>query len=236
MTRKSQVAASKTTEALDNAKVENKKVSIVDLLKTIENLQNEIVELKTGSKESKSEESREEFDDEYEDIEISPNAYIKVVSLIPYQLNLSTKPGGRGKIFSFPTFGSSKRIMYSDLVDILEVFQHFLENGYFYIQNRKVIRKHGLDDTYAKILDKEKIMQIVNSDPRADIIGLYKSCNKKQQEIIAQLLIDKRLQGEEIDLNMWDRFSRISGVNLQEKYDIAKEYLDSRSLLDKKNE
>ena len=69
--------------------------------------------------------------------------YIQVMSLCNYTLNLSTEGLGRGKKFTFTKFGEIKRIMYKDLVDILEAQSSFLEKGLFYLLNKDVIRKIG---------------------------------------------------------------------------------------------
>ena len=100
--------------------------------------------------------------DEYEedDIDINPQKYITVISLCSGQLNLSTLPGGKGKVFSFQKFGESKRIMYQNLVDIIEVSPRFLNDGFYYIADKKVIRKHGLNSVYDNLLTKEMIENI----------------------------------------------------------------------------
>jgi|WetSurMetagenome_2_1015567.scaffolds.fasta_scaffold10985_5 hypothetical protein len=168
-----------------------------------------------------------EEDDEFDKIEIRPDTYVKVMSLCPYQLNLSTKSGGKGKLFSFSTFGTTKRIMYSDLVEILENQERFLKEGYFIILNRAVVRKNGLDEIHAKILTKENIEQILSGNDTPLTISLFKSANKTQQEIIIQMLVDKMIEGQKVDLNLIDKLSRSSGIKIQEKYEDTKSFVDS---------
>lgn len=153
---------------------------------------------------------------EFEDTPISQTDYIKVMSLLPYRLNLCTKGKGQGKVYRFDTLYQVKRIIYADMVDILEVNREFLEAGYFIILNPKLVRAHGLDDIYEKILSKEKIEQIW--DGTDESIALFVTANKKQQEIIAEIVIEKLVNADGvIDLNLVDKLSRISGTNISAK-------------------
>lgn len=155
--------------------------------------------------------------------EIRQDEYIPVMSLIPYHLNLSTKEGGQGNIKKFTRFGEKKNILYKDLLDIIEVHPNFLEAGYFYILHPGFIRQQGLDETYSKILTKDKIEQILTTNTE-DCITLYNSANPKQQEIIIQLLIDRvRNEPERVNLNSVDKISKLSGVDIVKKAEESKE-------------
>jgi len=150
--------------------------------------------------------------------------YIPVVSLLPYRLNLSTREGGNGDIKRFYKFGEVKNILYKDLVDILEVNRSFMEAGYFYILNPDVIRRHGLDEVYSKILTKEKIEEIINNTNSEHCIELYNSANKEQQRIIIELLIDKVKQNpDSVNLNTVDKISRISKIDILGKAEESKQ-------------
>src|SRR5512137_2575663 len=116
------------------------------------------LEQSTDSVEPKKEQSKEAKRDK-----VLLDDYVPVISLLPYRLNLATKEGGQGDIKKFTKFGEVKNILYKDLVDIIEINRSFMEAGYFYILDPVVIRQHGLDDTYSKILTKEKIEDILNN-------------------------------------------------------------------------
>lgn len=162
--------------------------------------------LRTASGEKDDDESKIQMDE-----------YISVMSLIPYNLNLCTKEGGQGNVKKFTKFGEVKRILYKDLVDILEVNSNFLEAGYFYILHPSLIRRHGLDDIYSKILTKEKIDEILSTSSE-ESVELYNSANERQQEIIIELLIDKiKADPSSVNLNVIDRLSRVSKVDIMKK-------------------
>lgn len=161
--------------------------------------------------------------DNFDSIKILQEEYIKVMSLCPMELNLSTEGMGKGKRFKFDKFGDIKRILYSDLVDIMESNSHFLNYGFFYILDKRVIRKHGLDDAYEKLLTKEKIEKVISFNEK-DAVDLFNSANKNQKDIMIDMIIEKIKNSENVDLNIIDKISRIAGVNLYEKGQEAKEF------------
>jgi hypothetical protein len=155
--------------------------------------------------------------------EIRPDEYITIMSLLPYTLILSTLPMGGGSVKRFTKFGETKRVLYSDLIDIIENCQSFLEAGYFFILDNRVIRRHGLDEVYSKILTKEKIQEIVDSKSE-NAVDLYKSATPRQQETIIHMLVDKiKASPETVDMNIVDRISRVSGVDILKNAENEKE-------------
>jgi hypothetical protein len=144
--------------------------------------------------------------------------YVPVMSLLPYRLNLSTKEGGQGDVKKFTRFGEVKNILYKDLVDIIEVNRTFMESGYFYILDPLVIRQHGLDEVYSKILTKEKIEEILNNVNTEYCIDLYNSSNPNQQRVIVQLLIEK-VKNDPSSVNLYtvDRISRLSKIDIAQR-------------------
>jgi hypothetical protein len=147
--------------------------------------------------------------------------YVPVMSLLPFKLNLSTKEGGQGDIKKFTRFGEVKNILYKDLVDIIEVDRTFMEAGYFYILDPVVIRQHGLDEVYSKILTKEKIEEILNNVNTEYCIDLYNSANPEQQRVIVQLFIEKmKKDPESVNLYTVDRISALSKIQISQ---VAKE-------------
>lgn len=138
--------------------------------------------------------------------------FIEVVSLTPYKLNLSTEPNGRGRIVRFEKFGDVKRVSYADLVRIIDSNQKFLESGYFYIMDERVIKKHALMYAYDSILTKEKLQQVF--DLKNTAVSLYQSASDAQKQFIHQIISEKLIKGEEVDLNVVSQIERISGLNL----------------------
>jgi len=151
---------------------------------------------------------------------IALDAYIEVMSLVPFKLNLSTEKRGRGRQFSFTRYGEVKRILYNDLASIFENYRTFMEQGYFYILNQKVVRKHGMDDMYEHILPKEKIDEILNFNDRT-AVKFYKIAGDVQRDIIDGMLVKivkEQLQDEKttskVDFNVISQISKIGGRDI----------------------
>ena len=160
--------------------------------------------------------------DEYADIR--PDTYVRVISLCPHPLNLSTARVG-GKQFRFDKLGKMKRILYGDLVDIIENQPSFAENGVFYIADEAIVRRHGLVDYYDKILTKEEVNMVMTAD--SDIaLAIFKNANPKQQGYISEMLIEKIVEGEDVDMNFAYLVGKDIGVDIIKKAEEEKEYKD----------
>lgn len=231
---KSQNAENKNL--IENSKVESseetvviKKTELENIYKMIEDLQNNIKNNSNLSVKKNEEDEVEIYD--YEEEEVPLNSYIKVMSLIPYELNLSTERHGKGRIFTFRGYGKTKRIIYQELEKIIEENRHFLERGFFVILDKRVVRKHGLDDIYKNIMNKEKMDMILlgfqgGEVKENDILSFAKSAPKEQQKILATMVIDKRINGETIDLNLFDKLGRIMDMDLNQKYEDSVAFLE----------
>lgn len=184
--------------------------------------------LSTEEKLAKLEREKRELEEKLEEQELNSgiplDAYIEVMSLVPFKLNLSTERLGAGRQFSFNSFGEVKRILYNDLASIFENYRSFMEKGYFYILNQKVVRKHGLDDLYAQILSKELIEKILNFDPKV-AVKLYERASDSQRQIINGMLVNKVKNGEvtDIDFNVIAQISKIGNVDIMK---MASESID----------
>ena len=206
-----------------------KKTELENIYKMIEDLQNNIKNNSNLSVKKNEEDEAEIYD--YEEEEVPLNSYIKVMSLIPYELNLSTERHGKGRIFTFRGYGKTKRIIYQELEKIIEENRHFLERGFFVILDKRVVRKHGLDDIYKNIMNKEKMDMILlgfqgGEVKENDILSFAKSAPKEQQKILATMVIDKRINGETIDLNLFDKLGRIIDMDLNQKYEDSVAFLE----------
>jgi hypothetical protein len=204
-----------------------KKSEVDDLKKQIAELRNLIDSNKKNDKTDKA----KDLEDTNDHIEISSDSYIKVMSVTPYLLTLTTEKYGKGKSFDFHTFGEVKRILYHNLCDIMESHPNLLREGYYVILNGDVVRKHGLDDLYAKILTKEKLEQILVGN-QSDAANLFRACSDAQREFIIDMIHNKIIAGEIVDLNLLDRLSRI--VDPSGNRSIAQESEHMKSLFAKK--
>jgi len=164
------------------------------------------------------------YDDELDNFEITPNKFIKVMSLNFGKLVLTTEARGQGKTFIFNKFGDIRNIIYTDLSNIVHNHQSFAEKGRFYIFDKNFVRNHGLSGYYNKFLNKETIDNILNYNSD-EIISLFKNTTDVQRDIIVNLLIKKIVDGEEVDVIKVDVLSRLGKVNI---YDVAREKISQK--------
>jgi hypothetical protein len=207
-------------KGLENMEQVDKTKETPDKMEMLENqvkeLQNQLT-LLMSNKKTKSEPK-----------ENGTDGYVKVMSLTPHMLNLSTEGNGKGKIFTFHKFGEVKRILYHNLVDILEGNQKFHEQGLFYIMDKNVIEKHGLVEMYEKILTKELIEKIINGENQTDAVNIFQSATEKQQDFVCDMFIQKIFNGETVDLNLADRLSRVMQKRIKD-YDIQKKAEEAKA-------
>ena len=160
--------------------------------------------------------------------ELKTDDYIEIISLCPHLLNLTTEEKGKGKKFAFKEFGEKKRILYSDLLDIIEnhtEYTDFLREGYYYINDARVVRKHGLDDVYARNFTKESIEKLL-AGKLENAIELFKLVSESQKQLIVEMLIAKMAGGETIDLNLISQIEDIADRKITETVKSIKFYRD----------
>lgn len=162
------------------------------------------------------------IDEAYEpDVEIPLSSQIKIMNLFPGRLNLSREEFGRGGTFKFEDFGQIKKLTYNDLLKVMETHQNFLEKGYFMILDKRVVRNHGLGELYSKLLIKDQIDAILSGSPVG--VELFSSATKEQQDIIVKLLVEKIVNDPSTDLNMIDKYARISKIDIVAAANFSKE-------------
>lgn len=155
-----------------------------------------------------------QFDDGY----IRGDKGIQIMSLTPNLLNVSTLGNGKGKIYKFPKYGEVKTINYSDVADIITHNQSFAENGKFYIFDKDVIRRHGLESAYEKILDKTGIDTFLEKSV-AEIKEIFKELPNSQKEAIVASIIDKIVAGEDVSTNKVNVIKEMYGEDIFAKAD-----------------
>ena len=146
---------------------------------------------------------------------ILADEYIDIMNICPMALTLSTEPHGRGRLINFSKFGDKRRVSYTDLVRIMDSHPTFVEKGFFYILDERVIRKHGLQEVYGNILNKEMLDKIL--DMGVDALDIYQSANETQRGFINDVLIRRIRDEVYVDLNLVSRIEKIAGVSIIEK-------------------
>lgn len=122
------------------------------------------------------------------------------MSLYNGGLTLFTQDHGQGKKFRFDNFGDVRTIQYTDLEACIAVQHRFFEEGYVRILNSDVVKIHGFEDAYKKILTKKQIEEILTYDNKT-LEDMIKKTTDHIRRVIVSFAIDKILNNEFIDMN-----------------------------------
>ena len=134
----------------------------------------------------------------YDDIPL--NKQIRVMSLCPHKLNLSTENRGHGHRYVFENYGEVRKIPYVDLLAINQKHKNFMEGGKYIILDDRVAEEEVPEHIREKILNKENVDAILSSKENA--IGLFQKANPKQQKVISDIIVTKGINNEYVDFNL----------------------------------
>lgn len=158
--------------------------------------------------------------------------FIPIMSLTNHQLTLTPGSYDKEDPFDFMEFGEIQQIVYDKLAKIIQKHKNLAKNGNFYIMDEDVIRLHNLEKDYEKILDKDTILNILELDNNT-IEKLFKNTTKTIQDTIISIIINKIIDGEDVDHNKIYVLSRIYGKDIN---NIINEIKDTRINQLKKND
>ena len=140
---------------------------------------------------------------------------IPVMSLLPHQLNLTTQPYGQGTVYTFNSMYEELIIPYGDLKEIVRANRSMAQNGKFYILDEEAVVSLRLKGAYKTIIKPDELQKVLNNVGSAQqLIEIYKMAPQGQKQTIVEILKDKRLYNENVDMNVLSEISKISGVDL----------------------
>lgn len=143
----------------------------------------------------------------------NPEDEITVISLVPHKLNLCTERYGQGDLYEFNSMYEEQDIPWGDLKDIVRANRKMAQNGKFYILNESAVNLLRLRTSYKNMLNPDQFKTILNTQPDK-IVEIYKLAPSGQRNIIVEILKNKQLNHENIDLNILHAISDLSGVDL----------------------
>lgn len=96
---------------------------------------------------------------------------------------------------------------------IVNTMSRSIRSGRLYIDNADFVRENGFEDICGYILTPEILKNLMVQRPEY-IIDVYKNCSDEQKEIITDMIIRRRLNGEPVDGNVLIELGKLSGKNL----------------------
>ena len=88
-----------------------------------------------------------------------------------------------------------------------------IRDGLVYIADSKFIEEQELDAIYETILSDKQLKELLNHDSNY-VVDMYKSAGPGQQDIIIDMIVQKRLNGEMVDANILMQLGSLSKRDL----------------------
>jgi hypothetical protein len=142
---------------------------------------------------------------------------VKCVNLLHGELNLSTEPNGKGKLYNFKQYGDVHMIKRTDLLDIVSIYPNTIEKGYVFIADKDILEEGGIDTETSKcnIYTKEKLDMLPFLRTDTDV-ELFIGMDEIMQKTYAQLIATKINENEKIDLNKIEYIKTKTGIDIKE--------------------
>lgn len=126
---------------------------------------------------------------------------VKVISLLNNTFNLSTKPLGGGKVFTFETFGEVKNIKYTDLQDILEIYKSDFETGRAILGSKKDYDDLQIGYAYDNVFDIEEFKEIISLKTDRCVEIILDEMEEDMQDNVCSLIATNINNGKQYDYN-----------------------------------
>lgn len=88
-----------------------------------------------------------------------------------------------------------------------------IRKGYIYIADAQFVEENDLEEIYQYLLNDTQLKTLL--DNKAEyVVELYKNASPSQQNIIIDMIADKKTRGEEVDGNVLIQLTKLSGKDL----------------------
>lgn len=177
-----------------------------ELMKKLEELQKQITELQAENSTLKD----NQIDKQEDNVEITADTDVTVISQTVGKLVLSTEGNGIGTVYRFEEFGEVQDIPFGDLKDIVKNKPRFAKEGAYFICNPQVVKKLRLGNQYKNLIDDKTFTNLFDKDAKT-IVALYESAPKMQQEQVVSLIEDRLERHLDVDGNVLIRIGKLCG-------------------------
>ena len=108
---------------------------------------------------------------------------------------------------------NSRSFMEREARIILNNMQNTIRSGYVYIADNDFIQENDLGEVYANMLSDEQLRNLFNKNFN-EIIEIYKTVPKAQQDIIISMIKEKKASGAYVDANILIKIGELCGQDL----------------------
>lgn len=138
---------------------------------------------------------------------------IRVRSLFNGTLNLIY---GDKRFITFNKYGDEVRILYRDLIQIVNMNHKFAEEGYFEIEDVNAIYYLGMSYAYENIIKYNDIENICSySDDKVE--NLIKNASDYQKSLVANRIAHQIVNGKNVDYNKVNLINKLCSVDISKR-------------------
>ena len=137
-----------------------------------------------------------------------PERNIQFINMVPGTLIL------RGtQVWKIEGQFNSRSFMEREARIILNNMQNTIRSGYVYIADNDFIQENDLGEVYANMLSDEQLRNLFNKNFN-EIVEIYKTVPKAQQDIIVSMIKEKKASGAYVDANILIKIGEFCGQDL----------------------
>lgn len=96
---------------------------------------------------------------------------------------------------------------------ILNNMPETIQAGLVYIPDRAFIEENELSDYYVNLIDDKTLKSLFTQKPEY-VMEIYNNACNEQKKIILDMVVDKKLNGEDVDANIVAQLSKACGKDL----------------------
>ena len=96
---------------------------------------------------------------------------------------------------------------------ILNNMPETIQAGLVYIPDRAFIEENELSDYYVNLIDDKTLKSLLMQKPEY-VMEIYNNACNEQKKIILDMVVDKKLNGEDVDANIVAQLSKACGKDL----------------------
>jgi len=218
-----------TTAKAKPVVVKEAKETKIEEIKTIDKTAQENIELKAQMKALMEQLSKQQSQPNVQYVQNNIARSVKVMSLIPNVMPLSTdgRGGNKSKVYRFTKFGEILTIPFDDLQQIKIAHRTLFEAGAFYICDEQAVESLYATELYKTLATDEVIKNIVKLETMEDVDTL-KTLNKIMQTSIIDTIIDNKSKGQNYDRNKLYEIKSHFGIDIEEKAEELKVAIEAK--------
>lgn len=137
-----------------------------------------------------------------------PERNIEFINMVPGTLVLKGS-----QIWKIEGQFNSRLFLESEARTIVNNMQNTVRSGLVYIADSEFIKECELESAYTALLSDEQLKNLLNKKFN-EVVEIYKTVPKAQQDIIVSMIKEKKESGVQIDANILIKIGELCGQDL----------------------